>query len=189
LTGGAQPEEVQNAFVSANLFSVLGVTPLLGRAFLPDEDQLGAGRVVVISHGLWQRRWGGDPNLVGRTVALGGHSHAVIGIMPPDFAFPRFPVDAQVWAPLSSDPDPAHRYSPGTRYLNVMVRLKPGVTLAQAQAEMATIIREAQPGVAKAENTHCRHFFAMCLPANFDCGSTNDRWLLGRLRRSRVPGR
>jgi len=144
LTGGAQPEQAQYAVVSAGLFSVLGVKPALGRAFLPEEDQLGAARVAIISHGLWQRRWAGDPNLLGQTVALNGQSYTVVGIMPPGFVFPRFPRDAEVWVPLSGDPIPGRRFSPGTRYLNVMARLKAGATHAQAEAEMETIARRIE---------------------------------------------
>jgi putative ABC transport system permease protein len=144
LTGGAQPEQAQYAVVSASLFSVLGVKPALGRAFLPEEDQLGAARVAVISHGLWQRRWAGDPKLIGQTAMLNGQGYTVIGIMPPGFVFPRFPRDAEVWVPLSGDPIPGRRFSPGTRYLNVMARLKAGATLAQAEAEMETIARRIE---------------------------------------------
>jgi putative ABC transport system permease protein len=132
---------VQYAIVTAGLFSVLGIEPILGRAFLPEEDLPGAGPVAVISHDLWQRRWGGDPNLIGRTVMLGGRGHTVVGIMPPGFLFPRFPRDADVWVPLSGDPVAGRRFSPGTRYLNVMARLKDGASLAQADSEMEAIAR------------------------------------------------
>jgi putative ABC transport system permease protein len=144
LTGGAQPEQAQYAVVSASLFSVLGVKPALGRAFLPEEDQLGAARVAIISHDLWQRRWAGDPRLIGQTATLDGQNYTVVGVMPPGFAFPKFPSDAQLWVPLSGDPFPGRRFSPGTRYLNVMARLKAGATLAQAEAEMDTIARRME---------------------------------------------
>jgi putative ABC transport system permease protein len=144
LTGGAQPEQTQYAVVSASLFSVLGVKPALGRAFLPEEDQLGAARVAILSHALWQRRWAGDPKLLGQPVTLNGQSYEVVGIMPPGFVFPRFPRDAEIWVPLSGDPAPGRRFSPGTRYLNVMARLKVGATLAQAEAEMETIARRME---------------------------------------------
>jgi putative ABC transport system permease protein len=139
LTGGAQPEQAQYAVVSAGLFSVLGVKPALGRDFQPDEDQLGAARVAIISHGLWQRHWAGDTKLIGQPITLNGQSYAVVGVMPEGFVFPRFPRDAEVWVPLSGDPLPGRRFSPGTRYLNVMARLKASATLAQAEAEMETI--------------------------------------------------
>jgi putative ABC transport system permease protein len=136
LTGGAQPEQAQYAVVSAGLFSVLGVKPALGRAFLPEEDQPGAARVAIISHGLWRRRWAGDSTLIGQQATLDGQSYTVVGVMPPGFVFPRFPSDAEIWVPLSGDPFPGRRFSPATRYLNVMARLKAGATLAQAEAEM-----------------------------------------------------
>ncbi len=144
LTGGAQPEQAQYAVVSASLFSVLGVKPALGRGFLPEEDQLGAARVAIISHGLWRRRWAGDPKLIGQDVAFNGQSYKVVGVMPPGFVFPRFPGDAEIWAPLSGDPIPGRRFSPGTRYLNVMARLKAGATLAQAEAEVGAIARSME---------------------------------------------
>jgi putative ABC transport system permease protein len=144
LTGGAQPEQAQYAVVSASLFSVLGVKPALGRGFLPEEDQLGAARVAIISHGLWRRRWAGDPKLIGQDVAFNGQSYKVVGVMPPGFVFPRFPGDAEIWVPLSGDPIPGRRFSPGTRYLNVMARLKAGATIAQAEAEMGAIARSME---------------------------------------------
>jgi putative ABC transport system permease protein len=144
LTGGAQPEQAQYAVVSASLFSVLGVKPALGRAFLPEEDRPGAARVAIIGHDLWQRRWAGDSKLIGQTATLDGQSYTVVGVMPPGFAFPKFPSDVQLWVPLSGDPFLGRRFSPGTRYLNVMARLKVGATLAQAEAEMNTIARRIE---------------------------------------------
>jgi putative ABC transport system permease protein len=144
LTGGAQPEQAQYAVVSASLFSVLGVKPALGRDFLREEDQLGAARVAIISHELWRRRWAGDPKLIGAAITLNGQSYTVVGVMPPGFVFPRFPRDAEVWVPLSGDPFPGRRFSPGTRYLNVMARLKAGATFEQAEAEMETIARRIE---------------------------------------------
>jgi len=144
LTGDSQPEQVQYAIVTAGLFATLGSKPILGRAFLPEEDQPGAGRVTIISHALWQRRWAADPNLIGQSVMLDGKSHTVIGIMPPGFVFPRFPRDVELWVPLSGDPVPGRRYSPGTRYLNVVARLKDGATIAQAEAEMEAAARRIE---------------------------------------------
>jgi putative ABC transport system permease protein len=149
LSGGPQPEQVQYACVSANLFSVLGVAPMQGRVFLADEDRLDAGRVAIISHGLWQRRFGSDQGLIGKTASFSGNSYTVVGIMPAGFVFPRFPRDAEVWVPLANDPNPGRRFSPGTRYLSVIARLKQGITLAQAQTEMNAIaqrIEEQRPG-------------------------------------------
>lgn len=144
LAGESQPEQVQYAIVSAGLFSTLGIKPILGRVFLPEEDQPGAERVAIISHALWRRRWAGDPHLIGKSVVLDGKSHTVVGIMPASFVFPRFPRDAELWVPLSGDPVPGRRYSPGTRYLNVVARLKPGATLTQTEAEMEAIARRIE---------------------------------------------
>jgi putative ABC transport system permease protein len=144
LTGGTHPEEVQYAVVSANLFSILGIKPILGRDFLPEEDQPGASRVVIISHGLWQRRWASDPALLGQTVMFDGQNHTVIGVMPAGFIFPRFPKDAEAWVPMAGDPIQGRRFSPATRYLNVIARLKSGATLAQARSEMEAIARRIE---------------------------------------------
>ncbi len=143
LTGGTQPEQVQYAVVSANLFSVLGVKPALGRHFLPEEDQLGAARVAIISHGLWQRHWAGDTKMLGQPLTFNGQSYTLVGIMPPRFAFPRFPRDAEVWIPFSNLTQ-GRRFSPGTRSLNVIARLKAGATLIQAETEMETIARRIE---------------------------------------------
>src|SRR5262249_16311265 len=83
--------------------------------------------------------WAGDPKLLGQPVTLNGQSYTVVGIMPPGFVFPRFPRDAEIWTPLSGDPIPGRRFSPGTRYLNVIARLKEDAPLAQVEAEMETI--------------------------------------------------
>jgi putative ABC transport system permease protein len=143
LTGGEHPEEVQYAVISASLFSALGVKPALGRAFLPEEDQLGAARVAIISHGLWQRRWSGDRKLLGQPVIFNGQSYTLVGIMPPRFVFPRFPRDAEVWIPFSNLTQ-ARRFSPGTRSLNVIAKLKAGATITQAEVEMETIARRIE---------------------------------------------
>jgi putative ABC transport system permease protein len=137
LTGeGGDPERISGAVITADLFPLLGVEPLHGRTFLPEEDGPGdRGFVVILSHGLWQRRFGGDPNIVGKTVTLNTRILTVVGVMPPGFQFPT--ADAEIWAPLGLDPaDPGNR---GMHFLDVVARLKPGVTIEQAQAEMDAI--------------------------------------------------
>src|SRR5215471_13532951 len=135
LTGVGEPERLLGSRVSANLFPVLGVTPLLGRTFIADEDQLSGGshdRVAILSYGLWVRRFGADPAVVGRTISLSGGPYTVVGVMREDFAFPTR--DYQIYTPLSFDPRTLidrMDYS----FLSV-ARLKPGVTIEQAQAEM-----------------------------------------------------
>jgi putative ABC transport system permease protein len=135
LTGVGEPERIVGRRVSANLFSLLGVAPQLGRAFLPEEDAPGAGRVVMLSYGLWQRRFGSDPALVGKPLTLNGEPHTVVGVMPKGFEFPTR--EDELWVPIAFTQQQAA--SRGNHYLEVIARLKPGVELEQAQAEMSTI--------------------------------------------------
>ncbi|HYY97748.1 MAG TPA: ABC transporter permease [Pyrinomonadaceae bacterium] len=140
LTGMGDPERLEGKRASANLFNILGVEPLLGRGFLPEDDQPGAGRVVVLSHGLWQRRFGADPKVIGRALELNGQSYTVVGVMPPSFQFPS-PED-ELWVPIAFTQQEAA--SRGRHYLNVVARMKPGVSVEQAQAEMSTIAARLQ---------------------------------------------
>ncbi len=134
-----RPERLQGFRVSADLFPMLGVQPAMGRAFLPEEEQPGKDAVVIVSHGLWQRVFNSDPNLIGKTLTVNGRNRMVVGIMPPSFQFYR---NADAWSPLVFDAEGARvRLS---HYLIVAGRLKPDVTLAQAQAEMTTIARRLE---------------------------------------------
>ena len=135
LTGSAEPERIDGQWVSASLFPTLGVKPLYGRVFLEEEDRPGAAQVAVLSHRLWQRRFGSDPGIVGKPITLNGQSVTVVGIMPPGFRFPGS--DDELWMPLAFDDQMA-----GLRHslmLRVVGRLAPGATVAQARAEMDTI--------------------------------------------------
>ena len=136
LTGDGNPERLQGFQVSANLFSLLGVAPQRGRAFLGEEDRPGANRVVMLSHEFWRRRFGADPQVVGRALTLNGDTYTVVGVMPADF---RFFTKADVWTPLAftaeDENDPAG-------YLYVVGRRKPGVSFGQAGAEVEAISRE-----------------------------------------------
>lgn len=135
LTGDGEPERLQGALVSANLFPVLRVEPLLGRVFRETENAIGHDLVVLLSYGLWQRRFGGDPDIVGKTIRLNGIPHTVVGIMGKEF---RYPIrECDLWAPLTINPDQFRLRLP-YMFLSV-ARLKPGVTLQQVQAEMDTI--------------------------------------------------
>ena len=140
LTGTGEPERIDGRRVSANLFPLLGVEPLMGRAFLPEEDQPGTNRVVVLSHGLWQRRFGSDMNIIGKPLTLNGESYRVVGVMPPHFRFPSREVE--LWVPIAFTPQEAA--SRGRHYLQVLARLKQGVTLEQSQAEMQAIAARLQ---------------------------------------------
>jgi len=135
LTGVGDPERILGYRVSASLFPMLGISPQLGRWFTPDEDQAGANRVAIMSHRLWQRRFAGDPNIVGKPLTLNGRSVTIVGIMPADFRFHT--QEDELWVPIAFSPEEQKNRS--THYLDVMARLKPGVTLSQAQAEMSTI--------------------------------------------------
>ena len=101
LTGGGEPERVVGALVTTGLFSTLGRAPLLGRTFLPEEETAGRNQVAVLGHGLWQRRFAGDPAIVGKSIVLDDSPATVVGVMPPDFDFPD---RAQIWLPLAVDP-------------------------------------------------------------------------------------
>ncbi len=133
LTGKDRPEQLQGVRATDNLFAMLDVQPLLGRAFQAGDDQPGAALVVVLSHRLWQRRFGGDAGVVGQTLTLNGEGHTVIGVMPAGFEFPLFwATKAELWAPLHL----ANRANSHAQSLRIFGRLKPGVTGQQAQAEM-----------------------------------------------------
>lgn len=137
LTGDGEPERVSAYAVSANFFPLLGVQPLLGRSFTPDEDRPGGTKAVVLSYGLWQSRYGGDRNILNREILLDGEKHAVVGVMPASFQF--FAKDVRVWVPMAlTQEDWANR---GGHYLVVVARLKPGVSVTQAQADMNAVMR------------------------------------------------
>jgi putative ABC transport system permease protein len=144
LTGAGEPERIDGLRVSANLLPILGAQAQLGRVFSPEEDQFGAGHVVILSNRLWQRRFGSDPAIVGKSITLNGEGHTVVGVMSPDFQFHgAIPgADDELWVPISFGP--RESASRGRHYLNVIARLKPGVTFEQAQAEMSNIARQLQ---------------------------------------------
>ena len=137
LTGGDEPERVMGDLVSANLFPLLGVTPVLGRTISPDDERHRT-RVVVLSHGLWQRRFGAAPETIGKTVEIDGRTSLVIGVMPAGFYFPT--KDTQLWEPVTAarywEGSYAERFNDPWR---VVGRLKPHATFDQAQAEMTAI--------------------------------------------------
>lgn len=139
LTGADEPQRVLSYRVSAGLFPILGVKPVLGRGFLSPEDQPESQAVAILSHGFWERRFGGNPNLIGQSILLDGEPFMVIGIMAPDFWFPTKDVD--LWVPLRVEPA---RLPRDRRFVTVIGRLKPGVTARQAGADMKAIARQLE---------------------------------------------
>jgi putative ABC transport system permease protein len=134
LTGTGEPERLLGALVTANFFDVMGIPPIVGRVFGADNETPGQDAVLVISHGLWQRRFGGASDILGRTITLSGRPHEVIGVMPPLL---RWPEKAELWKPLA--PQPTVREARGAFWLPVIGRLKPGVSVEQARRQMTQI--------------------------------------------------
>jgi putative ABC transport system permease protein len=133
LTGAEGPERVTANQVSEGFFRVLGLKPILGRTFSAAEGRAGGNRVAVISHALWQTRYGGNPGILGKTIILDGKEYSIIGVLPAGFRFSTIPED--VWTPLTEELDYGH----GGEFLNVIALLKPGVTLTKAQADIVAI--------------------------------------------------
>jgi putative ABC transport system permease protein len=135
LTGRGEPERLQGARVSASLFPILRVAPLLGRTFRNDENEIGHENVVVLSHALWVRNFGSDPAIVGRTIPLNGVATTVVGVMKPDFWYPNR--ETELWVPISVDAEEYKQRTAGS--YRPIARLKPGVTLEQAQADLHVV--------------------------------------------------
>ena len=132
ITGDGDPERVMAFTVTENFFPIFGVQPLIGRNFLPEEDRPGANKVVMLSHSLWQSRYGGDPQIINRDIILNGAKHTVVGVMPASFQFME--KEVRLWVPIAFEPeDMSNR---GGHYLKVVARLKPGVAQPQAQADL-----------------------------------------------------
>ncbi|HEU4432160.1 MAG TPA: ABC transporter permease, partial [Pyrinomonadaceae bacterium] len=142
LTGRGEPARLQGAVVTADLFPLLGVSPLHGRTFVPDEDKPSTtGRVVILSQQLFQRRFSSDQSLLNQTITLNGTPFTIVGVMPATFEFPIQNEPVDLWTTIAGDaagksPVTAQR---GAHFLRVIGRLKPGVTEEQAQSEVTTI--------------------------------------------------
>jgi predicted permease len=134
LTGDGDPEKIGGAFATANLFTVLGVQPILGRAFRPDEDQPGS-HLAVLNYGLWTRRFGADQGIIGRAVDFSGVPYTVIGVMPEHFEFSN--PDLEIWAPLGLTA--AQLANRGPHYLSVVARLRAGANLVQTNGELSAL--------------------------------------------------
>jgi len=140
LTGGQEPERVRAAAATANFFDTLAVPALLGRTFVAADGDPGGGQVILLGHGLWQRRFGGAPDLIGRTLQVNGRAHTVVGVMPETFRLPldyRAERPTEAWVPLVIDPSSLGAW--GDRSLIGVGRLKPGVPAATATSEFKVI--------------------------------------------------
>jgi putative ABC transport system permease protein len=137
---GGEPEQLPGARVSYNIFSVLGVNPAIGRSFTSDEDKPNGPKVVILSDGLWKRRFAGDRNLIGKDILISAEKYTVVGVMPPQFEFPLEPV-AQIWSPIQID---VANSCGDCITLRSIARLKTQVSLAQANSEMNLITRRLE---------------------------------------------
>jgi putative ABC transport system permease protein len=136
--GSGEPEQLSGANISYNTFEILGVAPILGRTFTAEEDRPGNDMVVILGHSLWKRRFGSKPEVIGRKITVNNRQRTVIGVMPPDFKFPEV---ADLWVPLAIDTSYWSRNSHGW---DAIARLKPGVTLGQAQSNMTAVARRIE---------------------------------------------
>jgi putative ABC transport system permease protein len=141
LTGRAEPERVRGATVMANYLSTLGTKPILGRTISADDDRPGGPPVALISYGLWQKHFGGNAGVVTQTINLDGQSYAIIGVMPPGFDLPGI---ADVWVPLQADIDSLSLTDRAATNNAIVARLRPEVSLQQADAELKTIARQLE---------------------------------------------
>ena len=143
LTGVSSPAHLDGMVVSADLFSLLGATPELGRMFRPEEDAANRN-VVILNHQFWKQQFGGDPGIIGRMITLDGRAYSVVGVMPAGFEFPLQQKPTALWATFSADQTTDDNTPPitkqrGAHFINAIARLKPGVSLAQAQSAMDVI--------------------------------------------------
>src|SRR5579864_5985647 len=153
VTSGSEPESVSEARVSANFLDVLGVSPVLGRSFLPQEDQPEAADVAIISDALWRRRFGGSPNIVGASISLGAKPYTVVGVLPPRFEYPSPGYDLWVTRPWEWSEVPSDNWEQ-VLDMQGLARLKPQVSLEQARAELNVLSRQyalANPGLGDAD--------------------------------------
>lgn len=167
---GGELERVQSVRVSSDLLHTLRVNPILGRHFVQDDEKPGAGSVVIISHALWQRRWGADPNIIGRTLLADGEPITIVGVMPAGFGFPG---NAELWAPLIvASPDTTR----GRHSYSGVARLKPGVTIEEAHGDLSTIaarLSEAFP----ATNTDVRPILRPLRDELLGDGDASSAWM------------
>src|SRR5262249_17042684 len=134
-SSGADPETVQGAYITPDLFDILGIAPAKGRTFAPEEGQFGKHHVALLSYGLWQRRFGRDPGIVGGEIKVGGQGYTVAGVMPRNMPFFDNLPEVEMCTPIAFAPGDDFD-TRGNHYVNLVGRLKPGATVAQAQDDM-----------------------------------------------------
>src|SRR5262245_52664744 len=147
LTGTAEAERINATFVTRGFFEVLGVQPLQGRVFLNEEDQPGNNHVAVLSHALWRRQFPSGENPVGSQIVLDGVAHTIVGVMPANFDFPDS--ESDLWKPMGFDADDVSENNRGSHYLSVIARTKNGISLDQANSDLANIaaaLQKEHPG-------------------------------------------
>ena len=150
LTGVGTPERLEGAYFTPGFFQALGTPALLGRTIRDEEAVVGNDKFVVISYGLWQRRFGGDPSILGRALTIDGQPYTVLGVMPREFTYPANRLD--FWIPLSTIPEDGIGRGRWSRFLDVVARLAPGVTVQQAQRELSSIARRISEQEAEARD-------------------------------------
>ena len=164
LTGNGEPQRIPALRITANLTPTLGVTPILGRGFLPDEETSGRNRVALMSYGLWQREFGGNASVVNQTIQLNGESYTVVGIMPREFQF----LGRELWVPLVLDPmKEPWRADRANRNLSVFGRLKPGISFDRAVSEMNVVaarLEEQNRQANQGWGLHLKTFYDWIVP-------------------------
>jgi hypothetical protein len=138
LTYQGNPKRLTGGYITHDFFRALGVSPVLGRDFLPEEDQPGVDKAVLISDKLWKSDFGGDPGVIGEAVRVNGRSGTIVGVMPPKFAFPG---NEQLWIPVNAEFPVRPRNDRGINFIAILARLKPGVSIGQATDEVSAIAR------------------------------------------------
>jgi predicted permease len=149
LTYNGQPKRLTGGYITHDFFRALGVAPVLGRDFLPEEDRAGVDKAVILSDALWRRDFGGDPGVIGKAVRVNGRAGTIIGVMPAKF---QFPSNEELWIPVNSEFPVKPRNDRGINFISVIAHLKPGVTAEQAAAEVSSIAKgfaEAYPDTNK----------------------------------------
>jgi predicted permease len=153
ITGSGEPERVRGGMVSAEFFPIFGVQPLLGRLFVRDEDRLGASPVALLGEGFWQRRFGSARDIIGKQIIMNGDAYTIVGVIPANFHFRVFNFGGikDVYVPVGQTKDPFFYHRDVHKGMDAIGRLKPGVSLAAAQADMAQITRDLAAAYPKAD--------------------------------------